>query len=177
MKQIHQFQNVVLTSLVGGEDEHGFSINKEIPELSGASGVVLWQDFWDSVLLVEVQIDGRVLWLRLPEERLEFIGGCEPPDRWLGTRHEVSFDTVEAGREGCLRRPGTFWECFFFQHGKTDSVTCQTSTWRSGITGHLFIVPEAFDFRDESLYLDAFATCLGMSPLHRVRGPDSTNFK
>ena len=182
MAHAHQFERVVIGSLEGLQDEHGFSFRQPPDKLLGKAGTVIWVDHEDHrsvgpVYLVELDLGDGPLWVLVGAGVLTFTGQYEDPARWQASRSEVSFDTVPGGREGCLRRPGTFWECFFFQQRPVAETTCRTSTWRSGITGHLFIAPEDADIDSEAFVLDAFESLLSMHPIHRVRGPDSLILK
>lgn len=182
MGDSHRFECVVIKSASQTQDHHGFVLPKPPARLFGKEGTVIWVD-WGvparerPTYLVELSLDGRPVWARFLANALTFTGRFDDPLRWVSTRSEVSFDTEPGGREGCLRRPGTFWECFIFLRRPVAKISCATSTWRSGITGHTFSAPEDAAIDDERFVLESIEDMLRMGPIVKVNGPDSLNLK
>lgn len=140
-------------------------------------GTTLWFDreYGRHVVLV----DGKFRFLA--ENELLDSGHTAPPQAFLGTRSEICFDVVGQGggpySEGCLRRLGTFWECFFvrptaWQHGEPSLPRVETSTWRSGIVGHLVEVEEGFECTHAAVEL-LLCELLGVDAFEPVDGPSS----
>lgn len=117
----------------------------------------------------------------LREHDLTFTGATVPEAWFLGQRNEISFDVEEReGRrydEGCLRRPGRFWECFFvrpvaWQEGTPWLPRIETTGWRSGITGHLVEVGHGFECTNATVS-ELLAELLHVETFDMVHGPDS----
>ncbi len=140
-------------------------------------GTAIWFDSWYGTHVVE--LDGRYRCWK--EEELEYLGDVAPEAAFLGRTHEISFDTHGPGGgpcvEGCLRRPGTFWECLFvraveWEEGSPRLPRIATAVWRSGIKGHLVEAPKGF----ACVHADVtrlVAELLEVSAFNSVLGPDS----
>jgi len=156
--------------------------------LNGLEGTVIWgrpvprhQWRWQYVVELDTPVEnglnGPIRFPTLFDYNLSSLRSLSSPELHLGTRDEVSFDVV-CGREGCLRRLGTFWECYFFDFDlekNVETISVQTATWQSGITGHLFRVPHRIEIC-ATFVLDTIARLLCMDPIH-VYGPDSCSLK
>ena len=98
------------------------------------------------------------------------MGEFDPAEAHLGTRFEISFDTVQIEdmtvvdgkyrlnfprgeswfsideidhREGCYRIPGQFWQVFDFHKSDVPELRHHFEVSESGITGLAFDVPNA----------------------------------
>src|SRR5262249_41171652 len=82
------------------------------------------------------------------ESDLESAGRSDPALAHLGTRPEISLDTMleaeNAFIEGCYRLPGRFWEVMIFTRADVPELCQRPSQWESGITGTIFYVPRDF---------------------------------
>ena len=142
-------------------------------------GAIIWCDppaiansNWELVLELDAKLGIR--FPTVPESHLRSLGDYSAPERHLGARDEISFD-VASGREGCLRRRGTFWECYFFDDAPVERVTLRTAPWRSGITGHLLLYPRQIELHPVFV-LESISRLLAMDPI-LVRGPNSCSLK
>ncbi len=127
-----------------------------------------------------VTMDGQ--YRHVEEKDLTFTGETVGEATFLGTKNEISFDTVGPGggrhSEGCLRRRGRFWECFFVRPVEWEEGTpwlprLRTSAWgESGITGHLVEVEHRFVCTHAAV-TRLLAELLEVEDFDEVRGPDS----
>ena len=108
-------------------------------------------------------------------------GTTVPPETFIGKGSEISFDVVGPGggrySEGCLRRPGTLWECFFirtttWQEGEPWLPRVETRAWASGIVSHIVEVDDGFDCTHAAV-ASLLADLLGVGAFEPVRGPAS----
>lgn len=154
--------------------------------LRDATGTVIWSDphwfhrarpdpQWMHIVELDAEPTSGMRYPTLMEGELASLGALSDPRRHDGHHHEVSFDVVD-GHEGCLRRPGTFWACYVVQSDDVETVERESSTWQSGIEGHLFRVPRQVPI-EAGLVLRILREHLGMRDVRRVRGPDSLVLK
>jgi hypothetical protein len=140
-------------------------------------GTAIWYDRMSGAHVLALDQGFRCI----QEDELEFLGASAPAAQFLGAANEISFDLVGPGSgpfaEGCLRRPGTFWECFFVRpvewvEGTPWLPRITTGEWQSGITGHLVEVPIGFDC-DHRAVAQQLAELLHVDEFQPARGPDS----
>ena len=154
------------------------------PALIGARGTIIWSDAqarrrahesdeqtWLHVVELETGLT-KPLW-ESDLRSLNEIGTIEPH---LGRRNEISFDLLDLGIEGCLRRPGTFWECFYIRASDREAPDITSATWTSGIRGHEIVVPTDFVTTQASC-ARLLSALLEMPDAHIIRGPDSMYLK
>ena len=120
-------------------------------------------------------------WRSLLESDLEPTGEFDMEEAHLGSRYEISYDTVSSddmGRavEGSFRLPGHHWQVFLFTKEAVLELTHRFGTWRSGITGVSFEVPECIVINHEFI-TGAMSEVFGPASWIVVRGPDSLVLK
>ncbi len=158
-------------------------------------GVVIWCDYtrfssydqgWKnsptkwSEWMYSVYFPDRDSYHTLAESRLHPIGDFDSQASHLGTRFEVSFDTVLDDKssiaEGCYRLPGRFWEVFVFVKADTTDLRHASVTWPSGINGVQFDVPSCAAL-DRDYVIRAMSNVFSARSCTVVCGPDSLLMK
>lgn len=152
-------------------------------------GTVVWLDLAQTkdrswLYLVEVEPEDEELprLIGVFESELESQEQFATPHSVLGTRNQVSFDTV-SGSEGYTKRPGTFYECFVLlpprrHQPPPDDVIYSCATWGSGITGHAFVLPDFFELEhSKELTLELLGRFLRMEDVFLHHGVDSLLLK
>lgn len=140
-------------------------------------GAVVWIELDYGHYLVECNPSGTYRSVAWDRATLLEAGGNQALH--VGVIHELSFDA--GAREGCLRRPGAFWECFFvYLRGSTDESQglprLTSSQWSSGIYGHRLEVSSDWDISKERVS-QLLSSLLNTPPFRVVVGPDSMLLK
>mgnify|MGYP001081379305 CR=1 FL=1 len=99
----------------------------------------------------------------------------------MGNRYEISYDTGIDGDdtttvEGSYRLPGHLWQIFLFSKEAVPELRHSFGTWKSGITGVEFEVPNAMTLNRE-LIVKAMTEVFGATAWIEVNGPDSLLLK
>lgn len=169
---------------------------------AGAVGATIWADLglkpkkWTYIVELATPLSSQQRFLTCWEEELVSLGSIGSLEEHLGTHDEISFDVV-SGREGCLRRKGGFWECYFLVNEDVEKLYRRESLWRSGIIvpeekikapyerekvwrtgiiGHHFGVPRDCEI-NERFVVEAISLTLEMKLPAIVFGPDSLVLK
>jgi hypothetical protein len=98
----------------------------------------------------------------------------------LGTRYEISYDTVMGDDmgfvEGSYRLPGCLWQVFLFTNEDVPELRHSFGTWASGITGVEFKVPRGAPINHDYI-VKAMSEVFGADSWAVVNGPDSLVLK
>jgi hypothetical protein len=127
-----------------------------------------------------VYFDDLELYLRCFETELMSLDRFDDPARFAGERFEIGYDTADGEDdcqhpiEGTLRVPGSFWQCFVFDHLRrsgADRPRC-TSGIEHEIAWNQVLVPPSMP-RTRALAERYLGEMLGTSSWVRVTAPDS----
>jgi hypothetical protein len=156
---------------------------------AGQRGTVIWCDppWFDrrTGAWVEwvycIALPALECWRSFLESDLEPTGEFDTEQGQLGSRYEISYDTVsedDMGRvvEGSYRLPGHHWQVFLFTKEAVLELTHSFGTWQSGITGVRFEVPERIVINHEFI-IGAMSEVFGAASWIVVSGPDSLVLK
>jgi hypothetical protein len=181
--KFERFERVVFT----GEPRHA-------PELHGKHGTVLWRDpYWVRspretvarlprpdrwLYLVYFPVDQR--YQTLFQADLQSEGTFDLESAHLGSRPEISFDTVLEGDEdyieGTYRLPGKFWQVMVWRKADFLDLRFRPNQppleWESGITGVVFDVPRTAKLNRPYIFW-AMTEAFGYRDWVEVAGPDS----
>ncbi|WP_168188038.1 hypothetical protein [Hahella sp. CCB-MM4] len=156
------------------------------PATVGMKGSVIWSDLlhqhqndaviekWLHIVELDKSVEGRKFVTCL-EENLRPEQAYSNERCHVGTRNEISFDT-ESGHEGCLRRAGEFWQCFYISWKNVPIVQIESGVWKSGIYGHRIDIPVGTEI-SQAFAKDLIECELGTYPLEVISGPDSLVLK
>src|ERR1700729_2909399 len=110
-------------------------------EFRGERGTVVWLDSFyartkpdqlDKWMYI-VHLPARNCWRTFLQSDLDSEGEFDTETAHLGTRPEISFDTVlkeeNTWVEGSYRLPGELWQVVIFQRDDVPEVRCQPSKW------------------------------------------------
>ncbi len=140
-------------------------------------GAVVWIELDYGLYLVECKPGRTYRSVAWDCTVLLKVGGN--PALHVGIVHELSFDA--GAREGCLRRPGAFWECFFvYLRSQSDEFQglprLTSSRWSSGIYGHRLDVSSDWEISRERVS-QLLSSLLNVPSFTVVDGPDSMLLK
>ena len=114
------------------------------------------------------------------ESALEPTGEFDTEQAQLGSRYEISYDTVMGDDmgivEGSYRLPGYLWQIFLFTNKAVPELRQSFATWQSGITGLEFKVPNGVAINHEFI-VRAMSEVFGAASWIVVDGPDSLILK
>jgi hypothetical protein len=156
----------------------------------GERGTVVWLDSsgvrrhptQPEQWLYIVYLPAQASWRTFFQSDLASEGGLEPESAHVGSRAEISFDTVleenNDWAEGSYRLPGEFWKVVIFQKADVQEVQCEPSRWQRPtkwereITGVVIRFPRTARMSRDDL-LRAMSDAFGWSEWAQVDGPDS----
>ena len=157
-----------------GDDLHG-----RVP--AGACGTIVWADppqkphgHWTYCVCFE----NPRRYVSIVEPNLRSTGQFDSEDTHLGTTPEISHDLRPdpddsfSFVEGTYRLPGRFWQVMVFAKADLPTLRHRPTTWPSGITGVVFLVPKG-DRLDKPYVERAMSEAFDGDRWTEVQGPDS----